>query len=213
MLAGAVQELRDLRSPGPAPARQLELFGGAGRHRVQQRVLVLEVAVHAHRPHVELLGQAAHAQAGHALLLDQTARSGENPLLRQLLLARHVRCIVRCTRTGGGMGTSRLTVRALAWAALAGQVLFTAAWIVAGALEPGYSHLREGVSAAGAKDSLHPWIVNSGIIVLGATIVALGIAVARVLPRRPARTVAGLLFAGAGVAFALGGVFKTDCSF
>jgi Protein of unknown function (DUF998) len=106
----------------------------------------------------------------------------------------------------------RATTRTLAWAALAGQAIFIASWIVGGALEPGYSHLREGVSALGAKDAAHPWIANAGIVVLGLSIVALGLAVARVLPRRPARKVAGLLFAGAGVAIALGGVFRMDCS-
>ena len=111
------------------------------------------------------------------------------------------------------MGRHRSTTRGLAWAALGGQVVFAAAWIVAGALEPGYSHLREGVSALGAEDAAHPWIANAGIIVLGASIAALGIAVARVLPRRPARVVVALLFVGAGVAIGLGGVFRLDCSF
>ena len=111
------------------------------------------------------------------------------------------------------MRLGRDTVRGLAWAALAGQVAFVASWIVAGALEPGYSHLREGVSALGAKDALHPWIVNTGIVVLGASVAALGMGVARVLPRRPARAVAPLLFVGAGACIALCGVFQTDCSF
>jgi hypothetical protein len=111
------------------------------------------------------------------------------------------------------MATGRSTVRALAWAALAGQAVFIAAWIVAGALEPHYSHLREGVSALGAKDAAHPWIVNAGIVVLGLSIVALGVAVVRVLPKRRGAVVAALLFGAAGAAIVLSGVFRIDCSF
>jgi hypothetical protein len=110
------------------------------------------------------------------------------------------------------MRIGRQTVRGLAWAAIAGQLAFVVAWVVAGALEPRYSHLREGVSALGAQDAAHPWIVNAGIVVLGLSVVALGIAVLRALPRRPAAVVALLLFAGAGVAIALGGFFRLDCS-
>src|SRR4051812_37583299 len=90
------------------------------------------------------------------------------------------------------MGMRRPTVRGLAWAAVAGQVLFVAAWIVAGALDRGYSHLEEGVSALGAKDAAHPLIMNAAIVVLGLSLVALAVAVYRVLPRRPAALVAAL---------------------
>ena len=69
------------------------------------------------------------------------------------------------------MRMNRSTVRGLTWAALAGQLVFIASWIVAGALEPGYSHLDNYVSALGAKHAAHPWIVNTGIVVLGASIV------------------------------------------
>jgi hypothetical protein len=111
------------------------------------------------------------------------------------------------------MRTDRSTVRALAWVALAGQAIFIAAWIVAGALEPGYSHLAEGVSALGAKDAAHPWIVNGAIVILGLSTAALGLAALRVLPRRRAALVAALLFALAGAAIVLEGAFRIDCSF
>jgi hypothetical protein len=111
------------------------------------------------------------------------------------------------------MRMSRSTVRGLTWAALAGQLAFIASWIVAGALQPGYSHLRNAVSDLGAKHAAHPWIVNGGLVVFGISIVALGIALLPVLPRRPAAVVATLLFVGAGIALGLGGVFRLDCSF
>src|SRR4051812_36274557 len=56
-----------------------------------------------------------------------------------------VRCIVRCTAD-----TGEVAVRRFVWIALAGQVLFVVSWIVGGALEPGYSHIEQGVSELGA---------------------------------------------------------------
>jgi Protein of unknown function (DUF998) len=103
--------------------------------------------------------------------------------------------------------------RTFAWLALAGQLAFVISWIVAGALEPGYSHLEQGISELGASDARNPWIVNAGIVVLGLSIAALAPAMLAVLPRRRAALVAAGLFAGAGVLLALGGVFPLDCGF
>ncbi|HEX8067796.1 MAG TPA: DUF998 domain-containing protein, partial [Thermoleophilaceae bacterium] len=101
--------------------------------------------------------------------------------------------------------------RVLAWAAIAGQLAFTASWIVAGALDPGYSHLRSGVSALAANDAAHPWIVTVGIVVLGLSIAAVGPAVASILPRRTATKVAAWAFALAGLVIVLVAVFPVDC--
>ena len=48
--------------------------------------------------------------------------------------------------------------RRLAWIAIAGQLAFVASWIVAGALQPGYSHVRDPVSTLGGHGAAHPWI-------------------------------------------------------
>jgi hypothetical protein len=115
-----------------------------------------------------------------------------------------------------GVATSRsprALARPLAWTALAGQVVFVASWIVAGALEPGYSHVEQGISELGAADAEHPWIVNGGILVLGLSIAALGPAVLAVLERRRATRVAALLFVAAGLLLAAGGLFHLDCAF
>lgn len=109
------------------------------------------------------------------------------------------------------MRSSGGTERALAWAALAGQVAFIAAWIVAGALEPGYSHLEEGVSALGADNALNPAIVNAGLVIIGASFAALGPALLGVLPRRPAAAFAVALFVASGAALALSGLLPLDC--
>ena len=45
----------------------------------------------------------------------------------------------------------RSTARALVWTAFAGQAVFFTSWIVAGALEPHYSHLQRYVSELAAR--------------------------------------------------------------
>src|SRR5918997_5582544 len=100
---------------------------------------------------------------------------------------------------------SRTTARALAAGAIAGQVLFVVAWIVAGALDDGYSHMRDGVSVLGASDAENPLIVNAAIVLLGLSIAAVGIALRAVVPRRRARTVAIALFVAAGAVTAAAG--------
>jgi hypothetical protein len=97
--------------------------------------------------------------------------------------------------------------RKLAWAALAGQLVFIASWVVAGALQPGYSHVDQGVSELGARGAEHPLIVNAGLVVLGLTFVALGIALLAVLPSR----LAAGLFVASGVAVISTGVVPLDC--
>ena len=107
---------------------------------------------------------------------------------------------------------SRSTARRLVWLALAGQVAFIASWVVAGALEPHYSAVKEYVSELGARHAAHPWIANAGLLVFGASFVALGVALLRAVPRRRAALVACALFAAAGTAYALTGVFHLDCA-
>jgi hypothetical protein len=101
--------------------------------------------------------------------------------------------------------------RRLAWLAIAAQALFVASWIVAGALQPGYSHLDSAISVLGERGAAHAWIVNTGIVVLGVGIAALGPAILAALPRRRATTVAAVLFAVSGCLVALAAVFPLDC--
>jgi hypothetical membrane protein len=106
---------------------------------------------------------------------------------------------------------SRSTARALAWTAIAAQLVFVLTWIVAGSLQDGYSHLEQGVSELGADNAEYPTLMNAGIVVLGLSFAAVGLALMPVLPRRPARVAAVALFAGAGLGIALAGVFPVDC--
>jgi hypothetical protein len=101
--------------------------------------------------------------------------------------------------------------RKLVWIALAGQVLFVVSWVVAGALEPGYSHADQGVSELGARGTEHPWIANAGIVVLGLSFASIGIALRAALPARRASRVATALFLGAAVTIVVAGFARLDC--
>jgi uncharacterized protein DUF998 len=104
----------------------------------------------------------------------------------------------------------RSTARALVWAAFAGQVLFFASWIVAGALEPHYSHVDSYVSELAARDAAHPWIETAGLAAFGLSLIALGGALAAALPRR--RWVPAVAFALAGATVVLAAIFQLDCA-
>jgi hypothetical protein len=103
----------------------------------------------------------------------------------------------------------RSTARALVWVAFAAYALFVISWIVAGALEPHYSHLEQGVSELAARDAQHRWIVTAGIAATAVSFGAVGAALALTIPRR--RTLPVALFAGAALAAALSAAFPLDC--
>ncbi|MEA2450992.1 MAG: hypothetical protein QOG63_2924 [Thermoleophilaceae bacterium] len=103
----------------------------------------------------------------------------------------------------------RRTPRALAWAALAAQPAFVATWLIAGALEPHYDHLRQAVSELAARNAANPAIVSAGLALLGLSMLALAVALALVLPRRRALAVA--LFAATGVAILAAAALPADC--
>src|SRR3954447_27015889 len=94
---------------------------------------------------------------------------------------------------GGISVGGRSTARALVWAAFAGQALFFASWIVAGALPPPYSHIDSCVSELAARDAAYPWIETVGIAAFGLSFICLGAGLFAALPRR--RTLAAAAFA------------------
>src|SRR4051794_39231939 len=103
-------------------------------------------------------------------------------------------------------------VRAFAWFAIAVQPLFVCGWIVAGALEPGYSHLSEYVSELAARDAANPLIPSVAIALLGLSAMAVAPGLLRVLPRRPASSAAAGLFIAFGLLLLLAAVLPLDCS-
>lgn len=110
------------------------------------------------------------------------------------------------------MGEIFTTARArwLGVAAIAAQVAFVAAWAVAGALEPGYSPVDRQISALGAGDASHPWIVNGGIVILGAGFAFLAAGLAS-LGRVRANPLLIPLLAACAALTAAAGVLPLDC--
>jgi hypothetical protein len=103
-------------------------------------------------------------------------------------------------------------VRALACLAIAAQVVFVAGWIIAGALEPGYSPVRSYVSELGRRGAAHPWIFDISVAVWGAGFIALGVALAMALRKRRWARVAPALFVLAGVCAILDAPLRLDCA-
>jgi hypothetical protein len=103
-------------------------------------------------------------------------------------------------------------VRALAWFAIAAQAVFVAGWIVAGALEPGYSNLRMYVSELGRRGAAHPWIFDVAVATWGIGFITLGIAILPALAWRPWRRVAPSLFVLAGLLALALGPLRLDCA-
>ena len=117
-------------------------------------------------------------------------------------------------RTGpeSGLRLRPAAIRPLAWLAIAGQIVFVAGWIVAGALEPGYSGIEQTISELSRRGAAHPWLMGAALAILGLSIATLAPCLLAVLPRRRSASVAAALFALAGVAFALNAAFPLDCS-
>jgi hypothetical protein len=109
--------------------------------------------------------------------------------------------------------SSWLTIRRLCIASLVGQLLWVAIVAVAGLAEPGYSEVRDPVSALGAQTASHPWTFNTAVAIWGLSFIAAAVALLR--DRRPdgIRGWLGPAFiALTGVAQILAGFpFQADC--
>ena len=96
--------------------------------------------------------------------------------------------------------------RVLGGCAVAGPVLFTVAWLVAWSVQDVYSARREDISALGALDAQHAWIMIAGIIALGLGLLALGLGLIGVIHGGRSTTVGPIcsywqaFFTGAGLA-------------
>jgi hypothetical membrane protein len=98
----------------------------------------------------------------------------------------------------------------LGWLALIGPIAFTVAWIVAEALQEGYSPRRDYISELAALDARHAWLMITGFLLLGIGTVALGIGLAGALKGRLAR-IGSILVAFAGVGIIVAGLARVDC--
>lgn len=106
--------------------------------------------------------------------------------------------------------------RALAWGAVAGQILVTGAWLVGGLVQTGgYSVTRHDISDLGALTADQPWLTLvgqgvSGLLTMTFAIVALGPALAR--PGRRSNVGAWLVaLSAAGLDDLSDAFFRLDC--
>jgi hypothetical protein len=102
-------------------------------------------------------------------------------------------------------------VKWLALVAVAGQALFVAAWLVAGALEPHYSHDRQFVSELAAMNAHHRWIVSAGLVAWGGSFFAIALALRKALPRRRWALLPPALFVAIGMLTAASALLPLDC--
>jgi hypothetical membrane protein len=102
--------------------------------------------------------------------------------------------------------------RVLGWCAVAGPVLFTAAWLVAGSVQDVYSPRREDISALAALDAQHAWIMIAGIVALGLSLMALGLGIVGAIEDGRGATVGAILLVVSGLAFVVAGFARDDCS-
>jgi hypothetical membrane protein len=100
----------------------------------------------------------------------------------------------------------------LAWAAILAQVVFVGGWVLAGALEPHYSHVRQFISELGRHGAAHPWIFTIFVGIWGLGFIALAVAVVPSLRTRPWPLAMPLCFVLAGMCAMLVGWLKMDCS-
>jgi hypothetical membrane protein len=100
----------------------------------------------------------------------------------------------------------------LAWAVILAQVVFVGGWVLAGALEPRYSQVRQYISELGRRGAANPWIFTIFVGIWGLGFVVLAVALLPALRTRPWPLAMPLFFVLAGVCAILVGRLQMDCS-
>lgn len=105
-----------------------------------------------------------------------------------------------------------MTIRRLAMAALAGQLIWLAFVAFGGLWEPGYSEIRDAVSFLGARDAASPWVFDTVVAISGLSVIALAGALALDAPHSLRGRLGPALIAITGLAQILDGFpFPADC--
>ncbi len=100
----------------------------------------------------------------------------------------------------------------LAIASIAGQLAWIAIVAIAGAIEPGYSPVRDAISALGARDAARPWLFDSGVALWGLSFIAVAVALWLDGPRTLRGRLGPALIGLTGLAQILDGFpFPADC--
>jgi hypothetical membrane protein len=100
----------------------------------------------------------------------------------------------------------------LAWAVILAQVVFVGGWILAGALEPHYSPVRQYISELGRRGAANPSIFTTFVGIWGLGFIALAVALVPSLRTRPWPLAMPLSFVLAGLCAILVGPLHMDCS-
>lgn len=104
------------------------------------------------------------------------------------------------------------TIRRLALASLAGQLIWLAFVAFGGLWEPGYSEIRDAVSFLGARNAADPWIFDTIVAISGVSLIALAVALALDAPRELRGKLGPALIGLTGIAQILTGFpFPADC--
>jgi hypothetical membrane protein len=96
--------------------------------------------------------------------------------------------------------------------AILAQVVFVGGWVLAGALEPHYSPVRQYISELGRHGAANPWILTAFVGVWGLGFIAIAVALVPSLRTRPWPLAMPLMFVLAGVCAILVGPLHMDCS-
>ena len=102
--------------------------------------------------------------------------------------------------------------RAAGACAIAGPVVFSAAWLAAWTAQETYSPRREDISALAALDAQQPWIMVAGFLALALGLMALGTGLLRTVAGGRAARVGALLILLAGLGILVAGIARNDCS-
>src|SRR4051794_33899813 len=94
----------------------------------------------------------------------------------------------------------------------AGLAAFAAGVVVVGALNPGYSHVREAMSALAATDARYAGLMIAGFMCLAIALIATGVALWRRLSATTSGKVAGGLVIAAGLLAGTSALARQDCS-
>jgi hypothetical membrane protein len=134
----------------------------------------------------------------------------------RLVTSRRRDSSVSCARSGVQVRERRMNAgglrRVAAAFAVAGPVVFSAAWLVAWAAQDRYSPRREDISALAALDAQQPWIMVGGFLALAVGLVALGAGLLRAVAGGRVARVGALLVLLAGLGILVAGIARNDCS-
>lgn len=100
----------------------------------------------------------------------------------------------------------------LAWSTILAQAVFVGGWVLAGALEPRYSAVRQYISELGRRGAANPWIFTIFVGIWGLGFIALAIAIVPALRTRPWSLAMPSFFVLAGLCAILVGWLQMDCS-